>query len=253
MKIVFHEAFYGSDYAADGAAAPGRLEAIMNVLTAEKDTEILTPASASEEDILRAHSPAYLAEVKNDSRRHAMAMLAAGAAIRAAETGMTAEPAFACLRPPGHHAASDSSWGSCVYGNMAIALLKLKAAQRISSAFILDFDAHTGDGTKALLASWRECRILNPYAESSAAYIQEILDFLRSIPAPDIIGVCAGFDSYEKDLGKKLSTFDFYEIGVHLKKYARREAGGRRFAILEGGYYQPDLGKNVLSFCQGFQ
>jgi acetoin utilization deacetylase AcuC-like enzyme len=42
-------------------------------------------------------------------------------------------------------------------------------------------------------------------------------------------------------------------IGVLMKQFARRAACQRRFAILEGGYYLPDLGKNVLAFCQGFQ
>ena len=32
MKIVFNKAFYNSDYATDGASAPGRLEAIMDTL-----------------------------------------------------------------------------------------------------------------------------------------------------------------------------------------------------------------------------
>jgi acetoin utilization deacetylase AcuC-like enzyme len=118
---------------------------------------------------------------------------------------------------------------------------------------VLDFDAHTGDGTKNVLSDWKECRILNPYAESNEAYIKEIQDFIKDIPAIDIIGVCAGFDSYQKDVGRKLATFDFYRIGVLMKQFAQRAACRRRFAILEGGYYLPDLGKNVLAFCQGFQ
>lgn len=166
---------------------------------------------------------------------------------------MTGEPAFACLRPPGHHASKASTWGYCVFCNMGVALLQLKARQLIDSAFILDFDAHTGDDTQDVLANWKECHILNPYRETSAEYLQEILDFTRDIQSVGIVGVCAGFDSYEKDVGRKLTTFDFYQIGFHMKKFAQKAANGRRFAILEGGYYLPDLGKNVLAFCQGFQ
>ena len=69
----------------------------------------------------------------------------------------------------------------------------------------------------------------------------------------DIVAVSAGFDSYEKDVGKKLKTFDFYQIGRILNKFTKRMGHNRRFAILEGGDYLPDLGKNVLAFCQGFE
>jgi hypothetical protein len=53
----------------------------------------------------------YVDTVKSNGPLHDMAMLAAGAAITAADIAMTGEPAFACLRPPGHHASRESSWG----------------------------------------------------------------------------------------------------------------------------------------------
>jgi acetoin utilization deacetylase AcuC-like enzyme len=253
MTIVFDEKFYKSDYSGDCAAVPGRLECIMAVLGAESTFEIVRPQPASEDAVLLAHTQAYVDTVKANGPLCDMAMLAAGAAIAAANVGMAGEPAFACLRPPGHHAYRESSWGYCVFCNMGIALLQLRREQRIESACILDFDAHTGDGTKDVLSNWEECRILNPYAGDSEAYIKEIQDFLKGISAVDIVGVCAGFDSYYKDVGRKLTSFDFYRIGVLMKQFARRAAHQRRFAILEGGYYLPDLGKNVLAFCEGFQ
>ena len=225
----------------------------MSVVGSGPGFEFVIPDLAREADVLLAHAPAYVEAVKSDPKRFNMAMLSAGSAILAAEIGMSADPAFACLRPPGHHASYESAWGSCVFCNMGIALLKLKANKMINSAFVLDFDAHTGDGTKAVLSNWKACRIVNPYAENCKLYMEEIQDAINDISSVDIVGVCAGFDSYEKDLGKKLSTFDFYVIGDIMKKFAKRVANGRRFAILEGGYYLPDLGKNVLSFCQGFQ
>jgi len=253
MKILFHDKFYESDYADNGASVPGRLEAIMGVIGRESAFEIVRPQPANEEDVLLAHTPPYVDAVKSNHRLYDMAAFAAGAAIMAAEIAITGEPAFACLRPPGHHADRESAWGYCVFCNMGIALLKLKQQRKIESAFVLDFDAHTGDGTKAVLLNWKECIILNPYADNSQSYIQEIQNFVKEIPSVDIIGVCAGFDSYQKDVGRTLSTFDFYVIGVLMKKFAKRAASHRRFAILEGGYYLPDLGKNVLAFCQGFE
>ena len=253
MKILFHDKFYESDYATDGASIPGRLEAIMSVIGHERAFEIVSPLPVTEDLLLLAHTQAYVDTIKSNGPLYDMATLAAGAAIEAADIAMTGEPAFACIRPPGHHANRESAWGYCVFCNMGIALLQLKEQRKIESAFVLDFDAHTGDGTKDVLSDWKECRILNPYAESNEAYIKDIQDFIKDIPAIDIIGVCAGFDSYQKDVGRKLATFDFYRIGVLMKQFAQRAACQRRFAILEGGYYLPDLGKNVLAFCQGFQ
>jgi acetoin utilization deacetylase AcuC-like enzyme len=253
MKIICHEQFYESGYADDCAAVPGRLEAIMSVLGADRAFEIIRPQPADEGAVLLAHTQAYIDTVKTNVPLYDMAILAAGAAIAAANVGIAGEPAFACLRPPGHHAYRESAWGYCVFCNIGIALLQLKRDRRIASAFILDFDAHTGDGTRDVLSDWGECYILNPFAGDSEAYISEIQEFLKGIPAVDIVGVCAGFDSYTKDIGRKLTTFDFYRIGVLMKQFAARASQQRRFAVLEGGYYLPDLGKNVLAFCQGFQ
>jgi acetoin utilization deacetylase AcuC-like enzyme len=252
MKILFDDTFYKSDYAHDGASTKGRMEAIMTVIGAERDFEIIRPNPAQEGDILLAHTPQYLNTIKPNTPLFDMATLAAGASITAADIALAGEPAFACVRPPGHHASRESAWGYCVFCNMGIALLRLKEQRKIESAFVLDFDAHTGDGTKNVLSAWKECHILNPYAENGQLYIREIEDFVKEISSVDIIGVCAGFDSYEKDIGRKLTTFDFYRMGVLMKLFAKRAARGRRFAILEGGYYLPDLGKNVLAFCQGF-
>lgn len=252
MKILFHEKFCESDYADNGAAEPGRMEAIMDVISQDHSFEIIRPHPADEKEVLLAHSLHYVDSIRANQKLYDMASLAAGAAIMASDIGIEGEPAFACLRPPGHHAYQESSWGYCVFSNMGIALLRLKQQQRIKSAFILDFDAHTGDGTKAVLSGWKDCHILNPYADNSKEYIRVIRDFISDILSVDIVCICAGFDSYEKDAGRKLTTSDFYLIGDIMKRFSRRAAKNRRFAILEGGYYQPDLGKNVLAFCHGF-
>ena len=182
-----------------------------------------------------------------------MALLSAGGAISASEIAFDGEPAFACIRPPGHHASGASCWGFCYFNNMGIALLKLRSQGKIKDAFVLDFDAHKGDGTIDVLSQYPEIKVLNPLSGDREAYLAEIEDHLAKINGIDIIAASAGFDSYEKDMGGKLKGFDFYLIGRLLKKASRRLCNGRRFAILEGGYYLKDLGKNVLAFCQGFE
>ncbi len=253
MKIVFHKDFYRSDYAEDSASVPGRMEAIMEAVTSEGSYAVAEPACAGMDDLLLGHSREYILEKQKDPLLYHAASLAAGAAICASELAMAGQPAFAAVRPPGHHAYRSSSWGYCHFNNMAIAILRLLKSGRVKSAFILDFDAHTGDGTIDVLTGVPGVKILNPYAGTSGEYMQAIEGCINELKNIDIVGVCAGFDSYELDIGKKLSTFDFYRIGRLMRVFTRRMGHSRRFAVLEGGYYLPALGKNVLSFCQGFE
>lgn len=253
MKIVFNDKFFDSTYIDDNASQKGRMEAIIDTIKTESKYHIITNQSANYANILRVHQEEYIESIKGNDALYNMALLAAGGAIEASQLAMDNEPAFACIRPPGHHAYKSWGWGFCHFCNMAIALKKLKDEGRISSAFILDFDAHTGDGTKDCLSDWKGIKILNPMADNNSKYIALIESYIKEIDYVDIIAVNAGFDSYIKDLGKKLETFDFYRIGYILKLFSKRLGHNRRFAILEGGYYLPDLGRNVLSFCQGFE
>ncbi|MCK4517097.1 MAG: hypothetical protein KAU31_17685 [Spirochaetaceae bacterium] len=199
------------------------------------------------------HTDNHIAMISQDRKLWDMACLAAGGAVLAYEIALKGEPVFACIAPPGHHASRNSAWGYCAFCNMGVALLRLLYQRRIRSAFILDFDAHKGDGTIDVLSGEEDIRILNPMAENREDYLAAIRDYISTLPHVDIVAVSAGFDTYEKDVGKKLKTLDFYLMGRLMKKLAGKMGHGRRFAILEGGYYQPDLGKNVLAFCQGFE
>ena len=253
MNIVFNEKFFNSEYINDNASMPGRMESIINTIKENSKYRIIENDSADYTDILRVHENEYIASIQSNEDLYNMALLSAGGAIKASQIAMNSEPAFACIRPPGHHAYKSFGWGYCHFCNMAIALKKLKNEGQITSAFVLDFDAHTGDGTKDCLSDWKEVKILNPMADDNNEYIARIESYIKEIDYVDIIAVNAGFDSYIKDCGKKLATFDFYYIGNILKRLSKRLGHNRRFAILEGGYYLPDLGKNVLSFCQGFE
>ncbi len=256
MRVVFHEAFHGSDYSPDpydNAAEPGRLVGIMETLRKEGRYPVETPSPASRADLLLGHSEEHVAAVEAQPRLYAMASLAAGGALLAADLAMRGEPAFACVRPPGHHASRASAWGHCTFSNVALALLKLRASGAIRSAFVVDFDQHTGDGTMDALRGWPEAQVLNPYGDNAADYLRNLEERLAQAPEADILAVSAGFDAYIHDLGRKLGTADYFAIGRLLQGYAIRLRHQRRFAVLEGGYFIPDLGRNVLAFCRGFE
>ncbi len=256
MRIIFHEAFHDSGYTDDrydNAAEPGRLVGILQSLREEGRYSFEEPLPAEPADLLRGHSAEYVASVEAKPRLYAMASLAAGGALLAAERAAQGEPTFAVVRPPGHHASRASAWGRCTFGNVALALLRLRDAGRIRSALLCDFDQHTGDGTLDLLRAWPEARVFNGYGNDAAEYVSVLEAHLKSAPQVDIVAVSAGFDGYVHDVGRKLTTDSYAEIGRLLKAYAFRLGHQRRFAVLEGGYYQPDLGRNVLAFCKGFE
>lgn len=252
MKLVTHPAFCATDYATDAAAVPGRMEVILEALAEEPEWTQVQPAPAAPEDLRRAHGEARLAEAARNPRQAELAALAAGGAILASDLAMAGEPAFAVVRPPGHHAARDAGWGYCVYNNVGVALLRLREQGRIASALVVDIDAHTGDGTVDVLSPWPGARVLNPYADDRVAYLALLERELRDQPAVDILAVSAGFDAYKEDVGHKLETMDFFLVGRCLRQFCRRLGHERRFAVLEGGYFLPALGRNAAAFCKGF-
>jgi len=256
MKIVFHKKYYNSEYAGDPAASAGRLEGIMNLISQNDEYEIITPKPATEEDILRAHTSRHLQNIKRDTLLFELASLAAGGAILAAEEGYNGNPTFAVIRPPGHHASRESCWGFCFFNNISISLLKLYSERKIKSAFVLDFDLHTGDGNINILTNRDDdfnVKILNPYSSGRTGYIKEVESYMEDLKDIDIFVASAGFDEGIEDWGHKLYPEDYTELGCLMKKFSEKLCKGRRYALLEGGYNHNVLPKNVNSFCQGFK
>ena len=246
MKVVFHEAFYPV-YAADPAAAAGRMEAIMEVLTPA--AEVVEPKPAGKAQIAAVHTAAHIEWVKREGV-YEVAALAAGGAILTAETGLK-EPCFGAIRPPGHHASSDSAWGFCYFNNMAVALTHLKKKGKIDTAYVLDIDLHYGDGTEEILGAKDWATVYNVAAAGRSAIMKRISIEMETCRA-DVIGVSAGFDNHQKDWGGTLTTDDYRKIG-RMVKTAPMHCGGGCFALLEGGYNHRVLGQNALALMEGMQ
>ena len=244
MRVYFSEDFYRV-YAADPAAASGRMEAIVSAIDNEVVFEACRPAE--DVDLLRAHSQSHI-DLVHDTGVYDIAALAAGGAIQAATCGLEA-PAFALIRPPGHHASADSCWGFCYFNNMAVALLRLKQEGRITRALVLDFDLHYGDGNVNILGSLPWVRIVNPEAATVEPYLEEVERALNEIRF-DIVGVSAGFDNHREDWGGLLATGDYETMGRMVRRAAARNQAGC-FGILEGGYNHAVLGRNVRAFLRG--
>jgi len=243
MKVVFHEDFRMS-YGQDPAAQEGRIDCILSMIG--RGVEFVEAKPAKYDDIAVCHTTDHIKHVTKIGL-YEIAALAAGAAIQSANIGFE-EPSFALVRPPGHHASSDFSWGYCFFNNMAIAIAKLKQEERIRRAMVLDIDHHDGDGTINILGVKGYTTILNPSETDPASYLAKVEESLSD--NFDIIGVSAGFDSHKEDWGGVLSTEHYREIGKIVKK-ASRKNNAACFAVMEGGYNQEVLGQNVMEFIQG--
>jgi acetoin utilization deacetylase AcuC-like enzyme len=77
------------------------------------------------------------------------ARAAAATAVTAADLVLGGEPAaYACCRPPGHHATRASFGGSCYLNNAAVAAARLRA--NVPRVAVIDLDAHHGNGTQSI-------------------------------------------------------------------------------------------------------
>lgn len=119
VKIVYCRAFE-KRYPTNPVEAPDRVSLPAAGLC---EYEFIEPLPASLQDIARVHGHEHIEQVKNGGLYDAAA-LAAGGAICAAELALQDEPAFALIRPPGHHASANRAWGMCFFNNMAIAVKK---------------------------------------------------------------------------------------------------------------------------------
>jgi acetoin utilization deacetylase AcuC-like enzyme len=202
------------------------------------------------------------------------ALLAAGTAIGAAETG-----AFALLRPPGHHAPRHTAMGFCLVNNVAVAARHMQAEYGVGRVAIVDFDVHHGNGTQHIFE--RDDSVLYASIHQSGIYpgtgaegeggattvnvplragcgdaewlaaFDEYIGPAVDAFAPELVLVSAGFDAHEDE--------DIYLVDQHVTaagftELARRSTAlaPRVAAVLEGGYNLETLPRLVAAALDGF-
>ncbi len=253
MKIIYTPK-YEAHYSTNPVENPDRVRLPAQELR-EAGYEFVEPSPASPEDIRRVHGLQHI-EIVQARGLYDAAAIAAGGAICAAELALQGEPTFALIRPPGHHASANRAWGMCFFNNMAIAVQRIRPkAKRV---LIIDIDLHFGDGTVSIFRGDENVKIVNPWSvDANFEYLNmDASSYLKQVEGAfqgfdfDIVGVSAGFDTYVEDWGGLLRTEDYHEIGRIIHRGSKR-CGGKRFAVLEGGYH-PDLRRNVVSFVEGF-
>ena len=244
---------------------------------------IVEPRAATREELLRVHSAEHVRVISETNGRAAMldpdtftspesyaiALLAAGAAVQAAEHALEAkETAFALVRPPGHHAERDRPMGFCLFNNVAVAAAAA-LARGLSRVAVVDIDVHHGNGTQWMF--YEDPRMLyvsthqypfypgtgaadevgrgagegytfNVPLEAGAtdadyAVVYMTIANLLERYAPELLLISAGFDAHLDDpLASMRVTTAGYAAVIRLLKGAALRARCPIALATEGGY-----------------
>src|SRR5579863_1244193 len=140
-------------------------QAVLKEGIADK-SDFLLPPPATDEDILRVHTPEWTQKMKTGTLTASEVMkleipystelrdavwLAAGGSILAAECAL--RDGFGCNIGGGfHHAYPGHGEGFCAIHDVAVAIRTLQAAGKIRKAMVVDTDVHHGNGTAAIFA-----------------------------------------------------------------------------------------------------
>ncbi|MEM8801572.1 MAG: histone deacetylase family protein [Pseudomonadota bacterium] len=300
---------YWNDAALGHVTPPGhpervaRVEAIKPALEALDGLEWRDAPKGSREDVLRCHPAAYFDRIEAalpaqsyisldgdthmspgslDAALHAVG--GCGAAVDAVLAG-DSKTAFVAMRPPGHHAETQTAMGFCLFGTAAIAAKRAFDHHGLSRVAVLDFDVHHGNGTQDLL--WNEERSLFAsshqmplYPGSGAAHETGAHNNVVNAPlapmtggvemrrawgdiilpavddfAPELIIVSAGFDAHAEDPLANLNWLeeDFVWVTRAICEVAEAHAKGRVVSTLEGGYDLDALAASTAAHVAALQ
>ena len=267
---------------------PEQVSRLERVLKALEPMALLRTAApmAAEDDLLRLHPKSHL-----DSLRAAVpaagyagldgdtflspgsldaAYRGAGAVVKAVDMVLSgaAQNAFCAIRPPGHHAESETAMGFCFLGNAALAAKHALDHHGLKRVAVVDFDVHHGNGTQELLYDERRAlliasqqmplwpgsggidevglfdTVLNlPLSPGSGGVAMRQAYEAQAFPRleafrPELIIISAGFDAHRADPLAELnwSTDDFRWLTTRLCALAGTLCQGRVVSTLEGGY-----------------
>ena len=182
------------------------------------EAELLVPRAVSDEEILRAHTPAYLGRVVDGSisakemrrigfpwtelmvERSRRASGGTLDACRAAlEDGLAAN-----LAGGTHHAFADRGEGYCIFNDSAIAARALQDEGLVEKVAIIDTDVHQGNGTAAIFEDDDSVFTFSMHGEKNFPFHKERSDL--DLPLPDGADDAEFLATLEKGLERSLDS-----------------------------------------------
>lgn len=171
LTVFWSPDFLGHGVSPGHPESPARLESIVSRLKSDgiwDRAEIVDPAPASMESLLRVHPEEYIDRLKREIHAGAATVDSADtevstgswpAALKMAGAGMQAvdkvlsgqsKTAFVLGRPPGHHALPGSAMGFCLLANISLAAKHALEHHDVDRVMVIDWDVHHGNGTQAI-------------------------------------------------------------------------------------------------------
>jgi acetoin utilization deacetylase AcuC-like enzyme len=149
----------------ENAEGKRRIRNLLEVSGLIEHLVLIRPRAATEDEILRLHTPEYVDRIKTESSKlggdagdltpfgpgsYEIALLAAGGCITAVDAVLDGkvDNVYALVRPPGHHAERDTGRGFCIFANVALAALHARDVRGLSRVAVVDWDVHHGNGTE---------------------------------------------------------------------------------------------------------
>jgi len=138
--------------------------------------EIRSPSPVGEAELLRVHTPEYVAAVRTGSPRvlaesqkfpwspelFSSVLLTNGGVIAATRQAL-ADGSSGALASGFHHAHAGHGEGFCTFNGLVVALEAARAAGQIRTAAVVDLDLHYGNGTASLAVTRPWMRALSIY------------------------------------------------------------------------------------------
>jgi acetoin utilization deacetylase AcuC-like enzyme len=204
---------------------------------------------------------------------------AVDAALTAVDLVLDGAPAaYACCRPPGHHATRTSYGGSCYLNNAAVAAERLRGA-RFDRVAVLDIDAHHGNGAQSIFRGRDDVLTTSLHVDPAEGWFPHFVGFAEesdagnlNVTLPDGTGDdrwLAGVDRLVEAAREHRSEAVVLALGVdaalddpnsplEVTVDGFREAGRRIGAlrlptvvVQEGGYVLETVGPLVRAALEG--
>lgn len=153
------------DVHSESPASKRRFRNLLEVSGLLEQLVVIRAQPATIEDLTRFHDRTYVERIRDQSAAgpgnggdgtpfgkgsFEIACLAAGGTIAMVEAVLRGEirNGYALVRPPGHHAERDQGRGFCLFGNVAVAIMKAQAVHGVGRVATVDWDVHHGNGTQ---------------------------------------------------------------------------------------------------------
>ena len=275
FKIVYHP---GYDLNLGAHVFPSqKFRMIQELLLSEKiaaPEDFLQPSAASDEDLLRVHTPDWVTKLKTGTLTASEIMklevpyspelaeavwLAAGGSILAGQVAL--RDGFASNLGGGfHHAYAGHGEGFCAINDVAAAIRRLQSDGAVKKAMVVDTDVHDGNGTAHIFRNDPSVFTLSIHQENNypadkppsdldlplddgvedEEYLAALLPAVTRVLddfCPDVLFYVGGADPYEED---QLGGLRLSKSGLKARDkgvfFAARSRNVPVASALAGGY-----------------